>query len=100
MIKSQESLSMVEAMNLVKRSETENPELEGFVKKFVDVKVDGEGIRERISSFGMIKVNPHDISKIIDIMPQDAADLNKIFTEVSLDENESKQILDVIKEFE
>ena len=40
-----------------------------------------------------------DISKIIDILPDKAEEVNKIFIDISLDENETKKILDTIKEF-
>ena len=39
------------------------------------------------------------ISKIIDLMPEDKENVNKIFTDVSLTEDETKQILDTIEEF-
>ena len=37
------------------------------------------------------------IIKVIDFLPEDASDVNKIFTEVSLDENEIKQITEIVK---
>ena len=39
------------------------------------------------------------ISKLIDVLPEKAEEVNKIFTDVSLDENETKNVLDTIKEF-
>ena len=39
------------------------------------------------------------IVKVIDFLPDDAESLNKIFTDVSLDEDEAKKILDVVREF-
>ena len=39
------------------------------------------------------------VAKIIDFLPEDASDLNKIFTDVSLDENEIKQIKDIVAKY-
>ena len=39
------------------------------------------------------------ISKLIDVLPEKAEEVNKIFIDVSLDENETQKILDTIKEF-
>ena len=46
-----------------------------------------------------MKLKTENISKIIDIIPENAEDLNKIFTEVGLDEDETKKILEAVKQF-
>lgn len=99
MIKNLEPLSSVEVLEYLKNSETENPELVGFIKKFCDEKIKFKEIKERINSANLLKVKERDIVKIIDLMPETPSDLNKIFTDVNLDENENKQILEIIKEF-
>ena len=99
MIKSLEPLSSVEAMHYLKESQTENNDLMGFVKKFVKDDVKSKEFRERINSLNLIKVKTEHIVKIIDLLPENSVDLNKIFSDVSLDENETKQILDIVKEF-
>ncbi|MEK6875383.1 MAG: hypothetical protein AABX30_01745 [Nanoarchaeota archaeon] len=99
MIKNLEPLSSVEAMKYLKESQTENPDLIGFVKKFVKEDVDSRAMKEKLNSLGLLKIKLEYIVKIIDLLPQNPLELNKIFTDVSLDENETKQILDTIKEF-
>ena len=42
---------------------------------------------------------PNHVSKIIDTLPESREELNKIFTEISLDEDEAKKILDVVEEY-
>ena len=37
--------------------------------------------------------------KIVDLLPEDSIDINKIFTDVSLDENETNKILEVVKKY-
>ena len=44
-------------------------------------------------------MNDSNISKLIDILPEKAEEINKIFIDIGLDENETKKILDTIKEF-
>ena len=43
-------------------------------------------------------MKPEDLVKIIDTLPEDSENLNKIFNDISLDEDESKKILQTIKE--
>ena len=45
----------------------------------------------------LLKIKNEHIVKIVDLMPEDASDLNKIFTDVSLTEDETNKILDIIK---
>ena len=46
-----------------------------------------------------MKINEKHIAKLIDILPETAEEINKIFNDVELDEDETKKILDTIKEF-
>ena len=46
-----------------------------------------------------MKVNERDIVKIIDLIPENAEELNKIFTDVGLNEDETTKILETVKEF-
>ena len=46
-----------------------------------------------------MKINDENIAKIIDILPENEVDLNKIFIDVVLDEDETKKILETVKEF-
>ncbi|MBI3623829.1 hypothetical protein HY212_07160 [Candidatus Pacearchaeota archaeon] len=98
MIKNNEPLSMAEATEYIDKAS--GAEVLAFVKKFLDLKAnDGKEIRKKIKSFDSIKIDEKNISKIIDIMPENEEELNKIFVGTSLDDDEAKKILDVIKEF-
>ena len=46
-----------------------------------------------------MKLKNEHISKLIDLLPENKEDLNKIVNDVGLDEDETKKILDTIKEF-
>ncbi len=95
MIDHKNSLSMSEASEYVKEKE-----LQGIMKKFIKIKKDKTtGLRKKIEELNIIKLNPKNVTKIIDFLPEDKEDLNKILTDVNLDENETNTILQTIKEF-
>ena len=98
MIKKMTPLSLAEVKELVKDSE--NADIKGFIKKFEkgDLKKSDE-IKNELESLDLVKLKKMDIVKIIDLLPEDSSDLNKIVTETSLDENETEKILGVIKKY-
>lgn len=95
MIKETTPLSLAEASEFLGKRD---PELITFINGFtkLDVKKAKE-FRKGIESLNLLKVSPKHISKIIDILPKTKEDLNKIFTDVGLDEDETKKILDEVK---
>ena len=95
MIEHKDPLSMPESSEYMK-----SKELTGFVKGFVKMKSDkAKELRKKIEDLDLIKLNPRNISKLIDFLPEDKEDLNKVLTDVSLDENETNTVLQTIKEF-
>ena len=100
MIKENNSLSIVEALEYADSKNESEAKIKKFMVNFkkLDIK-EAKNLREKIKGMELLKVGDSHISKIIDLVPENKEDLNKIFTEVSLDEDESKQILDVIEEF-
>ena len=95
MIKEIRPLSLTEASRYM-----EDPNLKGFVKKFIKIKEDkAVSLREEIAKLGNLKIKEEHIAKIIDMLPEDNQDLAKIFTDISLDENENKQLLEIIKKY-
>lgn len=100
MIKNAESISMAEAIEYVKKNENSETDIKGFIKKFTKLsQKEAKELRKSLEKLELMKLKTENISKIIDIIPENAEDLNKIFTDVSLDENESNKILEAIKEF-
>ena len=72
----------------------------GFVKKFVILKPEkAKELKKKIQDLDLLKVKEEHITKIIDLMPETSEDLSKIFSDVSLDEDETKKLLEAIKEF-
>ncbi|MBI2124317.1 hypothetical protein HYT92_00855, partial [Candidatus Pacearchaeota archaeon] len=45
------------------------------------------------------KLKPENIAKIIDFLPEDASDINKIFIDTGLDENETAKIIEIVKKY-
>ena len=95
-IKNSEPLSMPEVEEYLDKSS----DLTKFIKKFTKETPKSAGeLRKNLEQLGLMKIRPEHISKIIEISPENREDLNKIFTDVSLDDEESKKILDAVKEF-
>ncbi len=100
MIKNQSPLNMPEVEVLLRETKTENKDLELFIKKFVKISAkDAEKLTKELRELKSIKIKEEHIVKIIDFMPEDNSDLNKIFIDVSLDEDEKNKILGVIKPY-
>lgn len=97
MIKETLPLSLAEASEFLQKKDTE---LSGFITDFtkLDFKK-AKGFRNDLEALNLLKVGPKHISKIIDLIPKTKEDLNKIFTDVSLDEDETNKILDEVKKF-
>jgi DNA-directed RNA polymerase subunit F len=73
-------------------------EIELYLKKFMKTKPDqAKKIKEEIEALDSIKIKRDHIVKIVDLLPADSSDLNKIFTDVSLNEEEINKILEIIK---
>lgn len=73
-------------------------EIELFLKKFLKTRLNqAKKIKEELENLDLIKMKRDHIVKIIDLLPEDASDLNKIFIDVSLNENEINKILEIVK---
>jgi DNA-directed RNA polymerase subunit F len=100
MIKDRTALAMYEVKDLLGEiKETDKTkELKEFIKKFETI--DGKKakkLKEEIESLGIIKIKNSDIIKIIDILPENAVELNKVLTEAGLDADETNKVLGAIK---
>ncbi len=99
MIIKSEPLSMAEALEYIKKGEGET-DVVGFIKKFNKLKLkEAKELKQEIEKLNILKINPEYLVKIIDILPETEEDLNKIFIDTSLDEDERQKILETIKKF-
>ena len=91
---------MAEVVELVEKENEDELEIIGFIKKFNKLKPrDAKNLKQSLNELKLIKIKADYVAKIIDVLPETAEELNKIFVDVSLDEDETKKILDTIKQF-
>jgi len=95
-IRNNEPISMAEVTEYVNK----DSEVSKFIKKFSGMgHKEAKEFRKKLESMDLMKMKSDSISKVIDLMPENQEDLNKIFVGTSLDEEESKRILDEVKQF-
>ncbi len=100
MITNTEPLSMAESLEYIEREKDSGEEVKKFIKKFVKIKTEkAKELRKKLEALDLIKVKSEHIAKIIDLLPENQENLNKIFSDVGLDEDETKKILQTIEEF-
>ena len=98
-IKEEKPLSLSEVYNFVEKNERAE-EIKEFLKNFVKLKVDDAlKLRKELLDLDLIKLKEGHVVKIVDFLPKDLAELNKILTDVSLEEEEINKILDVVKNY-
>ena len=99
MINEMKPLTLAEVKEFVWEME-EKKELKNYLKKFGNLsKEDSLKLGEKIRELDNLKVKEEHIVKIVDFVPKTSEELNKIFTDVSLDEEENKKILEIVKDY-
>ena len=95
-------LSLSEAEKIMNEVETEDDkqEIKTYFKKFGKISFKkAEEMRAELSTFDEFKVKPEHITKVIDLLPEDEGDLNKIFVDVGLTKDDSTKILEIVKKY-
>jgi len=96
MINESKPISMAESVEYLEK----DSDIMQFTKKFKILKVkEAKELRKKLEELNLIKLDDRHNSKIIDLMPEKAEELNKIFVDIGLNEDETKKILDTVKEF-
>lgn len=99
MILDMKPLTMAEVKEQVKDLE-EKKELQDYLKKFTKLsKEKADALIEELRGLDNIKLKEEYVVKIVDFLPKDAENLNKIFSDISLDEKEINDILDIVKKY-
>lgn len=91
---------MAEATKYIKGETEGEQEFLKFIKKFV--KIDSkkaEELRVDLEGLNLMKVREDHLAKVLDILPDNRENLNKIFNDVSLDEDETNKLLETIKKY-
>ena len=95
-------LSMTEAKKIVETAESGDgkKEIKDFLKKFAKMKEkEAEGMRKELEALGLMKIKEEHLVKLMDLLPEDASDINKIFVDAGLNEDEINKILEVVKRY-
>jgi len=96
MIKNNEPISLAE----IKKYAKDNKEIVGFLKGFTKItSKDAEELKKKLGGLDLMKLDKKTIVKLVDLLPEDNGDLNKILKDVELNEDETKKILETIKEY-
>ncbi|MBU0958887.1 MAG: hypothetical protein KKB31_02970 [Nanoarchaeota archaeon] len=99
MIKNETPLSLAEATEYSQGKESKI-NLKAFSKKFTKLSAkDGKELRAKLEGLDLMKLDEKSIGKIIDILPENQEDLGKIFIGIGLDDEETKKVLDLVKEY-
>lgn len=98
MIKQTTSLSLAEAREYF--GSAENPAVQDYFKAFTKLSAkDAKKLAENLRKLNNLKIREHHIVKILDFLPKDSEDVNKIFTDVSLSEEEINAITKIVSEY-
>ncbi|MBU3923761.1 MAG: hypothetical protein KJ592_02495 [Nanoarchaeota archaeon] len=98
-VKEETPITMAEVVAMAGNSEKAET-IKKFIKGFnkMDVKKAKE-MKAELKALDLIRLKDEHIVKIVDFMPTDASELNKVVIEVSLDSDEVNKILEVTKKF-
>lgn len=92
-------LTLSEVYELIKDNE-KSEEIKKFIKSFTKMPIEKAlEIKEELKKANIIKLKDTHIAKIVDFLPKDAIELNKIIKDVSLDADETQKILDITKKY-
>jgi len=98
-IQTRTPVTLAEVKELAGKLE-DKPELKAYLKKFTKLKKDkAEALKKEIADLKNPKIKEGAIVKMVDFLPKDAEDLQKIFTDVSFNEEEINAILEIIKKY-
>ena len=99
MILNMKPLNLSEAKDLVVNLE-EKKELKDYLKRFGKLsRKDSEKLSDELRKLENIKLKDEYIVKIVDFLPKTAGDLNKVFNDITLEEREINEILEIIQRY-
>lgn len=97
MILSKKPLSLAEVKELRKKADEDKP-IDIYLGKFCKItKEKARKMAEQLVALNNPKIREEHTIKIIDTLPEDAEDLNKIFNEMGLTEEEANAVLSIVK---
>ncbi len=99
MIKESRPITMAEVSEMIVDSKkAENVRL--FIKDFDVLDADkARELFEEVKNLDIMKLKDDHIVKMVDFLPTDATELNKTISDISLDQDETTKILEVISKY-
>ena len=98
-VKEEKPITMAEVVSLVGTSDKAE-EIKKFIKNFNSLNVEKAlKLKEELKNLNLIKLKESHIVKIIDFLPKDSPELNKVLNDVSLDQEEATKILEVVGKY-
>lgn len=99
MILDKKPLTLAEVSNMIGDSEKAK-EMKEFIKKFSKMKVaDALKMREELVALDLIQLKEENIVSVVNFVPKDSIELNKVLANVSLNQEEVDKILNVTKNY-
>ena len=100
MIKNTIPVSMGEAIAYIDKKVEQGAKTLAFIRKFSEISAkDAQEMRKKLNELDFVKLNDHTVTKVIDLLPESVEEINKIFTDVGLDDNETNKIIDIVKQY-
>lgn len=98
-VKEEKPITMAEVVALAGKSEKAE-EIKRFIGNFIEMTTEKAiEIKEELTALNLLKLKESHIVKIVDFLPKDATELNKVLIDVTLDADEVNKILDVSKKY-
>jgi len=99
MIISKKSVTLAEVKEIVKDAEDKQP-LQDYLKTFTKLTKDkSEKLKSDLLALNNLKIKEEEIIKIVDFLPKDKEDVNKIFINISLTDDETNAILEITSKY-
>ncbi len=92
-------LALAEVKTYIKDIE-EKKALEEYMKKFTQLsKEKAKELEAELTTLNNVKIREADMVKVVDFLPKSSEEVNKLFTDVSLSEEESNAIIEIVKKY-
>lgn len=99
MILEKKALTLAEVTNLIGDSE-KAVAMKDFIKKFSKMKLaDAEKMKEEIVALDLIQLKEENIVSLVNFVPKDSVELNKVLAGVSLNQEEVDKLLNVTSKY-
>jgi len=100
MIKERTSLSLAEVGEYLNVKREKDKEFKQFIEKFTKLSPkEAKELRKELGDMNLIKLKEENVTKIVEMLPENSADLNKILNGSNLDEEETSKVIQVVKKF-